>query len=70
MVDNGGVLAVVHEKELEVSDVGHVEAELPVSTLVLEATVSAIPDLGLGGRPFEPSAHGVINTMGLSPAGL
>lgn len=70
VVDHSGVLAVVHEEELEVLDVGDVEADLPVSSLVLETTVSPVPDLGLGGRAFEPSAHGVIDTMGLSPASL
>ena len=70
MVDHSGVLAVVHEEHLEVIQVAHVEALLPVSSLVLEATVSPVPDLGLGSRTFEPSAHGVIDTMGLSPASL
>ena len=70
VVDDCGVLSVVHEEELEVLHVGHVEAELAISSLVLEASVSTVADLGLRCRAFELSSHGVIDTMGLSPASL
>ena len=70
VVDHGCVLTAVHQKKLEVTHVGNVETELPISSLVLEATVSPIPDLGLGCRTLELSAHRVVNTMGLSPPSL
>ena len=70
MVDHSCILTAVHQKKLEVTHVGNVETELPISSLVLEATVSPIPDLGLGCRTLELSAHRVVNTMGLSPPSL
>ena len=70
VVDHSSVLTVVHEEHLDVLEVAHVEALLPVRRLVLEATVSPVTDLGLGGSAFEPPAHGVIDTVGLSPASL
>jgi len=65
--DLGSVLAVVHEKHLQVLGVVDDELVEAAGEKVAGLLVGTVTDLGLGDGTLEASADTGINTLGLSP---
>jgi hypothetical protein len=68
--DLSGILAVVHQQHVDIAygeDSELVEARWQSE---LGLVVAAIADLGHGAHASELSAHTVVNTLRLAPAGL
>lgn len=66
----GSIGAVVHQEQLELLDVLDGELQETVRQKVASLLVRAVADLGHGGLAAETTAHGVIDTLGLSPGFL
>lgn len=65
-----GVGAVVHEEEVKLADVVDEESLVAGGHHVAGLLVGTVTDLGHGGLALEATAHGIVNTLGLSPAGV
>lgn len=68
--DLGSVGAVVHQEQFKFLDVLDGELQETVGQEVAGLLVRAVADLGHGGLAAETTAHGVIDTLGLSPGFL
>ena len=67
--DDCGHLAVLHHEHVEVLGVLDVDAEHAVVVAVAESLLGAIADLGHGCCTLVATTHGVVDTVGLTPAG-
>jgi hypothetical protein len=65
-----GVGAVVHEEKVELADVVDEESLVAGGHHVAGLLVGTVTDLGHDGLSLEATAHGIVNTLGLSPAGV
>lgn len=65
-----GVGAVVHEEKVELADVVDEESLVAGGHHVAGLLVGSVTDLGHDGLSLEATAHGIVNTLGLSPAGV
>lgn len=66
----GGVGAVVHEEKVELAGVVDEESLVAGGHHVAGLLVGTVTDLGHGGLALEATAHGIVDTLGLSPAGV
>jgi hypothetical protein len=60
----------VHEQKVELADVVDEESLVARRHHVARLLVGSVTDLGHDGLSLEATAHGIINTLGLSPAGV
>lgn len=65
--DLGGVDTVVHEEELDVTDVGDHEAAVSVGHEVTGLLVGTVTDLGHANGTAETTTNGTVDTLGLAP---
>lgn len=65
-----GVGTVVHEEKVELADVVDEESLVAGRHHVAGLLVGTVTDLGHDGLALEATAHGIVNTLGLSPAGV
>ena len=65
-----GVGAVVHEEKVELADVVDEESLVAGRHHVAGLLVGTVTDLGHDGLALEATAHGIVDTLGLSPAGV
>lgn len=70
VADLSGVLAVVHQQQINVTRVEDAELVETARQSELGLPVAAIADLGHRALAAELSAHAVIDTLGLTPAAL
>lgn len=63
----GSVDTVVHEEELDVTDVGDHEAAVAVGHEVTGLLVGAVTDLGHADGAAETTTHSRVDTLGLAP---
>jgi len=68
--DLSGVGAVVHKEKVELADVVDEESLVAGGHHVAGLLVGTVTDLGHDGLSLEATAHGIVNTLGLSPAGV
>lgn len=68
--DLGSVGAVVHQEQFKFLDVLDGELQETVGQEVAGLLVRAVADLGHGSLAAETTAHGIVNTLGLSPGFL
>lgn len=67
MRDLGSVNTVVHEEELDVTDVGDHEAAVAVGHEVTGLLVGTVTDLGHANGAAETTTHSRVDTLGLTP---
>lgn len=65
--DLGSVDTVVHEEELDVTDVGDHKAAVAVGHQVTGLLVGTVTDLGHAHSAAESAADGAVDTLGLAP---
>ena len=65
--DLGSVRAVVHEEELDVTDVGDHETAVAVGHEVTGLLVGTVTDLGHADGAAETTTNGTVDTLGLAP---
>ena len=65
--DLGGVDSVVHEEELDVTDVGDHKAAVTVGHEVAGLLVGTVTDLGHADGTAEATADSAVDTLGLTP---
>lgn len=65
--DLGSVDTVVHEEELDVTDVGDHKAAVAVGHQVTGLLVGTVTDLGHAHGAAESAADGAVDTLGLAP---
>ena len=61
---------VVHEEKVNIGDVVDNESLVAGGHHVAGLLVGTVTDLGHDGLSLEATAHGIVNTLGLSPAGV
>lgn len=60
----------MHEEKVELADVVDEESLVAGGHHVTGLLVGSVTDLGHDGLALEATAHGIVDTLGLSPAGV